>query len=165
MSIDRRVKEHAILKGGIMKMFTSKLIMLLVAASIALTGSAFAQHPREYPNEMATQHILMIPDLTEKQEAQIRELRTAYMKATLPLKNQLIEKEVRLNTLSTGEKANMKEINNIIEEIGTLKTAIMKKQAAHRQEIRTLLTEEQRLVFDAHPHPRPHPQYHGWLMP
>lgn len=155
-------------------MFTSKLCMLLVAASVALTGSAFAQHPGMHPSEMAkqrmfekedAQHMPMIPDLTEKQEAQIRELRTAYMKATLPLKNQLMEKEARLHTLSTAEKVNMKEINNIIEEIGTLKTAIMKKQAAHHQEVRTLLTEEQRLFFDAHRHLRLHSQYPGLSMP
>lgn len=145
-----------------MKALTSKHIMLLIAASLILTGSAFAQQPIRQPGEIAKQHMYdkehaehmpMLPDLTEKQKEQIKQLRTEHMKAMLPLKNQLMEKKARLHTLSTGEKVDMKAINDMIEEIGAIKTKIMKEQAAHRQEVRKLLTTEQRLMFDTHPWP------------
>ena len=146
-----------------MKTLTSKHIMLLIAASLILTSSAFAQQPmRQPPGEIAKQHMYdkehaehmpMLPDLTEKQKEQVKQLRTKHMKAMLPLKNQLMEKKARLHTLSTGEKVDMKEINDMIEEIGAIKTKIMKEQAAHRQEVRKLLTAEQRLMFDTHPWP------------
>jgi len=152
-----------------MKMLMSKHIMLFIAASLILTGSAFAQQPKMESGDMGMQrmhgkehaeHMPMIPDMTEKQKEQIKELRIEHLKAMLPLKNQLMEKKARLNTLSTSENANMKEINNMIEEIGAIKTRMMKERAAHRQEVRTLLTAEQRLMFDMHPMPhKSHP--HG----
>lgn len=154
-----------------MKMLQSRHIMLLIAASIILTSSAFAQ-PMMQPEDEGKQHMRdkehaehmpMIPDLTEKQKEQIQQLRTEHLKALLPLKNQLMEKEARLQTLSTSEKVDMKEINTIIEEIGAIRTRMMKERAAHRQEIRTLLTEKQRLLFDARP--QPHPQHRGRSMP
>ncbi len=141
-----------------MKMLESKHIMLFIAASLIITGSAFAQ-PIMQPADMGMQrmhskehaeHMPMVPDLTEKQKEQIKQLRTEHLKAMLPLKNQLMEKRARLHTISTSENVNMKEINNMIEEIGAIKTRLMKERAAHRQEIRTLLTQEQRLMFDMH---------------
>jgi Spy/CpxP family protein refolding chaperone len=157
------------MKGDIIKAIKSKHILLLTAALLILTSSAFAQQARMQPGAMGKQgmrgkehaeHMPMIPDLTEKQKEQIKELRTEHLKAMLPLKNQLMEKRARLRTLSTSEKVDIREVNSVIEEIGTLKTKIMKEQAAHRQDVRTLLTEEQRLFFDARHHPRPHSQYH-----
>jgi len=145
-----------------MKILKSRHIMLLIAASLILTGSAFAQQPRMRPGDTAMQpmhdkehakHMPMLPDLTEKQKEQIKQVRTEHMKVILPLKNQLMEKKARLHTLSTSEKVNMKEINDMIEEIGAIKTRIMKEQAVHRQEVRKLLTAEQRLMFDMHPRP------------
>lgn len=151
-----------------MKAIKSKYIMLLLAASFILTGSAFAQPGRMHSEGMEKQcmhgkehkgHMSMIPDMTEEQKEQIEESRTEHLRVILPLKNQLMEKEARLHTLSTAEKVNMKEIYKMIEEIGELKIKAMKEHAAHRQEVRKLLTEEQRLVFDMHPMPhqsRPH---------
>ncbi len=157
-----------------MKAIKSKHIMLLIAASLILTGGAFAQQRGMHPGDMERQemhgkehaeHMPMIPDLTEKQKEQIKDLRTEHLKAMLPLKNQLMEKRARLHTLSTGENVNMKEINKITEEIGALKTRMMKEHAAHRQEVRKLLTEEQRVFFDAHPRARPDSQHRGRFMP
>ncbi len=142
-----------------MKAIKSRHIILLIAVSIILSSSAFAQQRGMQPGEMGkpgthdkehAEHMPMIPDLTEKQKEQIKQVRTEHLKAMLPLKNQLMEKRARLHTVSTSENVNMKEINDIIEEIGAIKTQMMKERAAHRQEVRSLLTEEQRVIFDAH---------------
>ena len=96
-----------------------------------------------------------IPDLTEDQEEQIQTLRTDHLKAILPMRNELAEMNARLQTLSTADNVDMSQINGLIEEMGALKMQMMKAGAAHRQEIRKLLTDEQRVVFDSH---RPGPK-------
>jgi Spy/CpxP family protein refolding chaperone len=156
------------MKGEIMKVINSKYMMLILAASLIVTGSAFAQQGKTHSKGMEKQsmsdmghgkHMPMIPGMTEQQKEQMEQLRTEHLKVMLPLKNQLQEKMVRLHTLSTAEKVNMNDINKKIEEIGELKIKMMKEQAAHRQDIRKLLTEEQRVMFDMHPMPhqdRPH---------
>jgi Spy/CpxP family protein refolding chaperone len=160
------------MKGETMKAITSKNLMLLIAASLIITGSAFAQQPGMHPGERGEQRMPkrehsqpmpMIPDLTERQKEQIKELRTAHMKVVLPLKNQLAEKRAQLRTVSTAESVDMRMVNKLIEEMGAIKTQMMKERAAHYQEIRKLLTESQRLFLDAHPHPRPHA--HGFDKP
>ena len=91
-----------------------------------------------------------IPDLSEEQQKKIKKLRTVHIKKMLPLRNELREKEARLQTLRTAEKPDMNAINTQIESIGAVKIQIAKEREAHRQEIRKILTEEQRLQFDMH---------------
>ena len=92
-----------------------------------------------------------LPDLSEEQKTQIQNLRTEHMKTVLPLKNQLAEMQARLQTLSTAENADMSQIDKTIEEMGEFRTFLMKEGAAHRQTIRKLLTDEQRVAFDSRP--------------
>ena len=145
-----------------MRMIRSKF-MVLITALLILFGSGFAHHSRTYPEGMGkhpshgkagTRHMPMIPDSTEKQEEKIKKLRAEHLKVLLPLQNELAEKEAQLHTLSTAEKVDMKKIYRMIEEIGAIKIQMMKERATHHQDIRKLLTEKQRLVFDMHPHHR-----------
>lgn len=105
--------------------------------------------PPKHQKELAP-----IPDLTEEQKEQIKELEINHMKETLTLKNQLGEKEARLRTLSTADNVDINLIYEQIEEIGELKTQMMKQQAALHQEIRKILTDDQKVFFDMCPlHP------------
>ncbi|MCF8297230.1 MAG: Spy/CpxP family protein refolding chaperone [Saprospiraceae bacterium] len=97
------------------------------------------------------QHCMNLPDLTEEQQKKIKELRLKQMKAILPLKNEITEKQAHLKTLTTKEKVDMNAVNTTIDEITVVKAKMMKLKAAHQQEIRNLLTEEQRLIFDTRP--------------
>jgi Spy/CpxP family protein refolding chaperone len=156
------------MKGEIMEAIKSKYIIMLLAASLILTGGAFAQPEKMHSEGMGKQcisdmkhgkHMPMIPDMTEQQKEQVEQLRTEHLKVMLSLQNQLQEKMAQLRTLSTAEKVNMNDINKKIEEIGQLKIKLMKERVAHRQDIRKLLTEEQRVIFDMHPvshQARPH---------
>ncbi len=96
-----------------------------------------------------------IPDLTESQKDQIEKLRTEHLKKTLPMKNEVGEKEARLRTLTTVENVDMNKVNKTIEEIGKIKTEMAKEREAHRQEIRKLLNDEQRVKFDSFPPRKP----------
>lgn len=112
------------------------------------------QEPEQMPRsrmERRKCHGAPIPDLTEEQKEQIQNLRTEHMKIVLPLKNQLAEMQARLKTLSTAENEDMSQIDKTIEEMGELRILMMKEGAAHRQTIRRLLTDEQRVAFDNRP--------------
>ena len=90
-----------------------------------------------------------IPNLTEDQQTKIEKLRTAHMKDVLDHRNQMGEKRAKLQTLQTADNVNMDEINILIEEMGKIRIEKQKKAAAHRQSVRNLLTDEQKVYFDS----------------
>jgi Spy/CpxP family protein refolding chaperone len=90
-----------------------------------------------------------IPNLSPEQQTQIQELRTKHLKEVTPLRNELNEKRARLQTLQSAEKPDMNAINKTIDEMAQIKANIIKKKAAHRAEISSLLTDDQRVEFSA----------------
>ena len=144
-------------------------VLLLIAASVIVTsGIAYAQCPKNdrkdrmpvQREKMEGRH-MMIPDLTDAQKEQMKSIHTEHMQAIQPLQNEIGEKQARLRTLQTADKVNMAEINKVIEDIGQIRTEMMKIRAAQHQELRSLLTNEQRVFFDAHrpQHKGPHEQH------
>lgn len=93
--------------------------------------------------------MMNLPDLTDEQRTQIRNIMLNTRKEMLPIQNELREKQAQLRTLTTGENIDMEAANTVIEEIGALRTKMMKNRITSRQEIRNLLTEEQRIIFDS----------------
>ena len=89
-----------------------------------------------------------IPGLSEDQKAQIHKLRISHLKDIQPINNQIGENRAHFKSLMNSESPDMTAINKNIDEFGSLRSQLLKKQAAHIQDIRKLLTEEQRLIFD-----------------
>lgn len=148
----------------------SKQIVLPIAALLLVVGTAFAQPPGMHEGSAGRkgmhgcrmrEHKGMIPDLTEEQREQIKTLRTEHMKVMQPLRNQAGEKKARLRTLTTSDKVNMAEVNRVIDEVGNIRTEMMKLREQHRQEIRKLLNDEQRVFFDAHQPSHDGPRHEG----
>lgn len=135
-----------------MKIAMSSLIMafaLMIQPLMAQQQHDCKGHQHRLGDEKGQLHKCAIPNLTAEQEKQIEQLKLKHQKEMLPLRNALREKHARMQTLETAEKADMAAINKTIDEIATIKTDMQKKRAAHRQEIRNVLNEEQRLVFDS----------------
>jgi Spy/CpxP family protein refolding chaperone len=131
-----------------------KVAILAVVISSLFVGLSLAQPPgkRGGPQQEMTERFLdRIPDITDEQKEQIKEFKTDHLKEILPLRNQIEEKKAHLKTLSNAEKVDMATVNKTIEEIGQLKMEMAKKRAAHRQEIRNILSEDQRIYFDSRP--------------
>ena len=122
--------------------------LIIIAIRLFVTGSVFAQGNQGQGNQ--ANRFMNIPDLTDAQKEQIKDLRTANMKEMLPLRNALKEKQARKNTVSTGDNVNMTEVNKVIDEIAAIKTIMAKKRAEQRQNIRKILTDDQRVFFDTH---------------
>jgi len=131
--------------------------LTIIAVLLFITGSVFAQGNQGKRGNFdgqkkrnQTERFMNIPDLTDAQKTQIKDMRTANMKEMLPLRNELQEKQAHKRTISTGDNVKMSEINKTIDEIGAIKTNMAKKRATHRQNIRKILTDNQRVFFDMH---------------
>jgi Spy/CpxP family protein refolding chaperone len=144
-----------------MKTRIRKTMMLALSLAILGIGSTFAQPGSGYgrgqgqgPGFMKGQWpcaamFANVLDLSDEQQDEIVDLRTEHLKQVTNLRNQAREKRARLKTLTTGDNYNESEVNQVIDELGTIRTSIMKERTSHKQDIRSLLTEEQRVVFDA----------------
>lgn len=92
-----------------------------------------------------------IPNLTSDQQTKITGLQNNHRAAMLPLRNELNELKARQQTLETDKNADMGKINTNIDKQSEVKTAMTKEQAKFRQDIRNILTDEQRIWFDSRP--------------
>lgn len=132
---------------------TRLFIIALLLITFATSASAQQGEHNWNKKEFKGQHSkLNLPDLTDEQKDQIKALHTAGQKEMIQSTNKIGELEAKLRTLQTADKPDMKKINSTIDEISVIKTDMAKKRAAHQQAIRSLLTEEQRVVFDSRPH-------------
>lgn len=91
-----------------------------------------------------------IPNLSEEQMNGIKASRLELMKKNQPIENEIGELQARLKTLQSAPKADMNAINKVIDQISDKKAQLAKNMAAHEQEVRKLLNDEQRLFFDQH---------------
>lgn len=128
--------------------------LTIIAILLFVTGSVFAQGNQgkkgNFKGQKKGNMFMNIPDLTETQKTQLKDMRTANMKEMLPLKNELQEKQAHLKTVSTGDNVNMNEVNKTLEEISAIKLKMAKNRFANRQEVRKILTDDQRVFFDMH---------------
>ena len=137
-------------------MKTSKLNVLSILIAVILVSfnyNAVAQNKGKGQgqgwNQQNKQMHCNIPNLTEDQQKKMMEMRVSNMHDMLQFKNTMAEKKAHLNTLRTADKVDMNAINKLIDEMGALKTKMMKKKEAHRQEVRKMLTDDQRVFFDS----------------
>jgi len=133
-----------------------KKVVLLAVAVLMITGTnTFAQRGRNYSDQgrgfNRNQICERIPDLTEDQQTKIEALRLEQMKDRTGFRNQMNELRAKKQTLMTSDNADMKEINSVIDQMTGIHNKMMKASAQHRQDVRNLLTDDQKVYFDAMP--------------
>lgn len=129
-----------------MKTKTLLLVVVLILSTFAYT--AFAQPHMKNAMQAPKMGLKNIPDLTTEQLSQIEKLRLEHQKQTLPVRNKLQMAELELKSLML-DNANESKLDKQIEEIGKLRTEMMKLHTKHRLEVQKLLTDEQKVYFDA----------------
>jgi len=87
--------------------------------------------------------------LSEDQQVQINDLRTALVEKNLPLRNDLAVMRAQMQALRTGNNQNLKDISNLIDDMSATQAQIRKNAAEHRLAVRALLTDDQKVIFDA----------------
>ncbi len=133
-----------------------KISILAIAFLMVLGTNAFAQRGRGYKNypDRANRSGMVcqrIPDLTEAQETKIEALRVNHLKEMNSYRNQMNELRARKQTLNTSDQANLDEINAVIDQMTGVHNKMMKVSAKHRQDVRSMLTDEQKVYFDSMP--------------
>lgn len=89
-----------------------------------------------------------IPNLTEEQQVQLKELHLTMEKASLPIHNQIAEKEARLKSITTADEINLKDAGRVIQEISDLRTKLMNLRVENLVKLKEVLTEEQELALN-----------------
>ena len=128
----------------------------IVLVTFMLVGvSAYSQQGQQFRGGMGKNPDKIgkadcrIPNLTDEQQQKINDLRVKHIKDVTPLKNELGEKKARMRTLQSAEKPDLNAINKLIDEMAAVRAQIQKKAAAHRVEVASLLTDEQKVFFNA----------------
>lgn len=147
--------------------------LTIIAVIILCSVSLWAQAPQHKGKEaardkapaecMQDQGDMPMPpffkDLSKEQIEQLKKQDIEFRKSVLPLHNKIGEAEARLRSEATKDTPDLVSLDKIIDDISTLKGSIQKAEMRHRQNIRKMLTEEQRLQFDTMPNvPREHPK-------
>lgn len=101
-----------------------------------------------------------IPDLTEEQKKQIEAFHTKFESEIAPAREQLKAKNDELRTLTRSKNVDMNKVNALVDEIGTLKTSIMKSEVAMKINVWNVLTDAQHNYLESLPKPHmPHKDY------
>ena len=92
-----------------------------------------------------------LPKLTDQQNDQIRKIHLALAEKTLPLRNELSEKEAHLRTLMTAREADRNAIDKAADEIGNIRKELFKARVESDVRINEVLTEEQKAFRNMRP--------------
>jgi len=143
-------------------MKTIKLLSLVLTVMLFSFGTEVNAQKNQGKNFQNNQNReCRIPDLTDAQKSKIDGLRVKQLKEATAHKTLMAEKRANLNTLRIADKPDMKKINSTIDEMGALRTKHLKSKEAHRQAVRALLTDKQRVHFDARKGHKGHKMHKG----
>lgn len=87
-------------------------------------------------------------DLSDDQKSKLEELTLANQKKMKTFQNQLREKRAALITLTTADDPDRKAVNKTVEEIGSLETSVLKQKTNHQLEVRSMLSDKQKMIWD-----------------
>jgi Spy/CpxP family protein refolding chaperone len=122
-------------------------IIVLLGISLGLMAQP-GQQQRQHQHE--GQNCSGLVDLTEEQKAEIKAIHLERMKAVQPLKDEIKINRAKINALVKKDDPDMKEITGLVEANGKLLTQVRILQIDSRIKERSLLTEDQKVVWDAH---------------
>jgi len=87
-------------------------------------------------------------NLTDAQTASFKKLKLEGDKKITPLKNKLNELHAKKRTLMSANNADKKAINRVITDMSSAREKIQKIRTTQRIEMRKLLNDEQRVMWD-----------------
>jgi Spy/CpxP family protein refolding chaperone len=135
-----------------MKKMLSIFAMLAIVANMSAQGvqkeAKPAMNPGMEKGYLRANPQDLAPKFTEEQKKQIADFKLSRDKQLIQINNLLNEKKAQLKTLQQADKPDMKKINAKIDEITDLQNQKMKLNATFKNNVRSILTEEQRVKMD-----------------
>jgi Spy/CpxP family protein refolding chaperone len=127
------------------------LVAIIFVLGLSLNIMAQPHHRRQMPQQSMRAHTpLQFLDLSEEQKDQIKEIHLAHIKDVQPLKDEVKINRAKVNALLKNDKPDMKEIVSLVQADGKLLTQIQIKNIEEKIQVRSLLTDEQKIIYDAH---------------
>lgn len=119
-------------------------LIITLAVIVPLAGQKAQEEKPMMHQEMMCRIQL---NLSPEQQEKIQKMKLEFQKEMLTMRTELKTKMLDLRALMM-EKADAGKINAMIDEIAKARAEIQKKAYAHRQEVRNILNEEQKKIFD-----------------
>jgi Spy/CpxP family protein refolding chaperone len=130
-----------------MKSILIKKRLIAVATAVCLV-SIFVS--AQGPGDKGCPNYMDIPDLTAEQKAKIDEMHISHLKDMNTYRAEVDKLEAELRVLEIADKPDTKVIDAKIDEISGVKNKMDKERSKHHQEVRALLTDSQKVIFDSH---------------
>ncbi len=130
---------------------------LIISGFLAVTflmlpvGEAFSQRGQNMSRQGTgiSELCATIPNITEEQRSQLSQLRTEHQRKMHSFRDQVDANRTQHRELMKSENVDMGAINALQNERKTIRSQMEQKFQEHNQNVRSLLTEEQRAVFDS----------------
>ena len=122
-------------------------IIVLLGLSLSMMAQQQTRHQQSQQREKSAFGML---NLTEDQKSEIKVIHLAQVKEVQPLKDELLINKAKINALINKDTPDMKEIVSLVEANGKILTDIQVKEIASKINVRGLLNDEQKVMFDAH---------------
>jgi len=126
---------------------TKNRLPVVVGLMVVLAAAAGARHAGFGPEGAPGPKGAFIQDLSDEQRTAIREITLKHRKEMIPLRAEMETRNLELQELVRAD-ADKDAIFAKLDEIGALRTEMMKKRMAMQLEIRAQLTDEQKEMFD-----------------
>ena len=126
------------------------LVAIIFILGLSLSVMAQPNQRRQIPHQsMRAQSPLKFLDLSEEQKDQIKEIHLAHMKDVQANRDEVKINRANINAQLHNDDPDMKEIVKLVEVNGKLLTQIQVKSIEEKINVRLLLTDEQKIIFDA----------------
>ena len=130
-----------------------RLTILSLAAFVLLSVSAsFAQQGRGMRGTMPggdRQYFgQCVLDLTEEQQTKISQMRLEMQKQMTPLRSKVQTLRSEYKLMIIDEKISEADLKSKLDEISGLRKDMALKRVKHQRQVRSILTDEQKVKFD-----------------
>jgi Spy/CpxP family protein refolding chaperone len=129
---------------------TSSIMTALVVLFLFASYPVLAQHAEQMQHMEKMKPGMGacgIPNLTAEQVSKIQKLKLEFEKGMLPLRTKVQIMGLELRAM-VAEGADIKKLEAKVDEVSKARADIQKKALAHHLQVRTLLTDEQKVYFD-----------------
>ena len=124
-------------------------IIVVLGLSLSVMAQPYGRGQMQQ-RSMKSQAGMQMLDLTEDQKEQIKIMHLTHVKDVQPLKDEVKINRAKINALLNNDDPDMKQIVSLVEANGKLLTQIQVKGIEQKINVRSLLTDEQKIIFDAH---------------
>jgi len=138
-------------------------VTMLMIALVSMVAVAQNQRPRAMNGNGAGGNVnkgdqcrleMVIPDLTDEQAAELKELRLEQLEASQMHKNLNGEIMAKQRTLMSANPLDQKALDNLIDEKTSLMNKHLKANVAHQAAVKAVLTDEQQVYMNQMMHKR-----------